>query len=89
MPCSIQIAQNIAFYGKPAVSAGDSPRVPGWNQSSQLTITPATPPTVPDENAIVHARGSTPYQGSPIFSAVFGNDSFDIAYEHYERYIGW
>lgn len=88
MPCTIQTAQNIAFYGKPTVSPSDPLRVPGWSQASQLTIAPATPVTLPTPTSLVYVEGSMSYLGSPVYSAIFGS-SLTIAYDHTERYIGW
>lgn len=88
MPCSIQTARNIAFYGKPNVNPGDPLRVPGWFQNSQLTISPTTPPTAAVATDIVLVQGTFVYQGSPVYNAVLGS-ALTISYDHTERYIGW
>lgn len=84
--CDVNIARNLAFYGTP--TAGTVERVPGWNASATLTITPATPPTSPTMTDIVTVYGEVTYQGSPIF-ALFLDDPPDLGYAYRMRYLGW
>lgn len=85
-PCSQTIARNLAFYGDPG--GGGSTRVPGWDDSSELTINLASPPLSPDETSVIIVEGKVAYQGSPLFAAVF-SESLTLRYWHTERYIGW
>lgn len=86
MPCTQTIARNLAFYGNPA---GTGPlRVPGWDNASELTITPATPATSPTATDLVTATGRFPYQGSPLFS-VLGLNTVELSYTYTLRYNGW
>jgi Flp pilus assembly protein TadG len=86
MPCSQNIARNLAFYGNPA---GTGPlRVPGWDNASELTITPATPPATPTATSLVTATGNFPYQGSPLIS-VLGLGTIRLSYTYTLRYNGW
>lgn len=85
MPCTISNAQNIAIYGNPA-GTGDA-RVPGWIPS-EVTIIPASPPTVPDATDIVTVSTTTAYEGSPLFRAVLSG-TVDMGYWVQMRYVGW
>ncbi len=87
--CSQEIARNIAFYGQPTV--GDFERVAGWNDASELTITPATPPSPPGGSAaisVVTVTGRTQYQGSPALGFILGTAP-TIEYSYEMRFIGW
>lgn len=84
--CSADTARNIAFYGNPAGSG--SPRVPGWDATSELTISPETPSTTPGAGDIVVVRGTVIYQGSPVFNAVL-DAPVPIGYWTTMRYFGW
>ncbi|MDU8913274.1 TadE/TadG family type IV pilus assembly protein [Aestuariicoccus sp. MJ-SS9] len=96
MPCSIQTARNIAFYGDPrgSVDAFGDPnplRVPGWYDGAPgatLDILPATPPTAPTADSLVSVEGRVLYQGSPLYAAILG-DAVTLGYYHTTRYIGW
>ncbi|MFC6639818.1 pilus assembly protein [Sulfitobacter sp. JBTF-M27] len=85
MPCSIDTARAIAFTGLPS---GGAPRVPGWDESSELTIVPGVPPGVPTSDDLVVVSGAVTYQGSPMLNAIFP-DSFSMGYSFQTRYIGW
>nr|WP_246525347.1 TadE/TadG family type IV pilus assembly protein [Thalassovita aquimarina] len=84
--CSQTIARNIAFYGQPTV--GSYERVVGWNDASELTITPATPPSPPGPNDVVTVTGRTVYRGSPVMGFVLGTAP-TIEYSYQMRFIGW
>lgn len=86
MRCSLATARNLAFYGNPAGTG--ALRVPGWDNASELTITPATPPAVPTATDLVVATAAFPYQGSPLFS-VLGLGSVELGYTYTLRYNGW
>lgn len=88
--CSETIAQNIAFYGHPAGSSGGSLRVPGWNNASQITITPATAsvPTSPTSTDIVRVTANMSYQGSPVLSAIVSG-TVTMRYTYETRFLGW
>lgn len=89
MPCSITIAEQIAFFGYPGASASTSSRrVPTWDDSTELTITPATPPTNPTATDVVTVTGTAPYSGSPVLSWIL-NQPPTIEYSVEMRYIGW
>jgi len=80
-----QAAINIALTGQPGPSG--NARVPGWN-SGGIAIFPAVPPTNPGPNDKVTVTGTTIYQGSPVFSAVLG-DNVEIGHWTQMRYLGW
>lgn len=87
--CSADIARNIAFYGNPT-GTGNT-RVPGWDQNSQLTLTPASKsdfPAVPAQTDKVVVTGTVNYNGSPLVS-VLNLSLITIEYTHEERYMGW
>lgn len=86
MPCSQAIARNLAFYGNPTGTG--AVRIPGWDNATELTITPATPPTVPTAASLVVATGTFPYQGSPLIS-VLGLGTIELSYTYTLRYNGW
>jgi len=86
--CTLANAQNIAFYGDPRGAANSALRVPGWDDSSELTITPASPPTEPDENDLVIVSAKFVYQGTPVYDAIFGGTT-EIGYNYTTRYFGW
>lgn len=85
-PCSLTIAKNFAFYGN-ATGTGTL-RVPGWDESSELELTPATPPTSPDATSIVTGVGTVSYVSSPLFGAL-QIDAITFSYTYSQRYIGW
>ena len=86
MTCSIPQARNIAFTGDPT---GTAPyRVPGWDDVTELTIEPATPPVSPSSNDFVLVRAEVPYQASALFQRVIGSN-VTIGYYHTTRYVGW
>lgn len=88
MPCEIDIAKNIAFFGNPA---GTGPwRVPGWDgsETEHLEITPTTPPGVPTATDVVQATGQFDYRGSPLIGAL-NLGTITLSYTHEQRYIGW
>ena len=66
MNCSIDIARNIAFYGKPNPAEGEYLRVPNWYGEDALVIEPAVPPTVPADTDIVFVKGEVAYASSPL-----------------------
>lgn len=84
--CTAAVARNIAFYGNPAGTGGL--RVPGWNDAAELTIEPATPPTVASSTDIVRVTGTLNYLGSPLMHVTLPN-AITVTYVHEERYIGW
>lgn len=88
MPCSIDIARNIAFYGNPAGSG--NLRVPGWNDNAGLVITPLEGdlPTVTDNEDMATITGIAQYDASPIFH-LLQIDPITIQYQFQMRYIGW
>ncbi|MFY0666069.1 MAG: pilus assembly protein [Natronospirillum sp.] len=88
--CSETIARNIAFYGHPAGASGGSLRVPGWNQASQLTISPdaASLPIAPAASDLVSMTATTDYQGSPAVRAIF-DGTVSMTYRFETRFIGW
>ncbi|MFY0692779.1 MAG: pilus assembly protein [Paracoccaceae bacterium] len=83
--CSQAKARNIAFYGNPAGTGGV--RIPGWDEASGLTITPATPPTSPTPADIVTVSGTMTYEGSPFFGFLLGS-SVTIGTYTTMRYLG-
>jgi hypothetical protein len=85
MPCSIDTARLIAFTGRPE---GGAPRVPGWDEASELVITPATPPTLPTDTDIVTVRGTVVYNSGPLIPFLFPQQ-FTLGYYYQTRYLGW
>lgn len=84
--CSETIARNIAFYGHPLGSSGGTLRMPGWDDASELTMSPdkASLPAIPTDADIVSATGVVPFHGW------FLNDrgiTINVTVEM--RYIGW
>jgi hypothetical protein len=89
MPCSIDIARNIAFYGDPAGLTGlNGLRVPGWDKAANLVITPLIPPTAPSSDDLAKITGIAVYNSSPVF-ALLQIPPITITYEFQMRYIGW
>ncbi|WP_212523409.1 TadE/TadG family type IV pilus assembly protein [Actibacterium sp. MT2.3-13A] len=86
--CSVAIAQNIAFYGKPNPTGADNPRVPGWTDPADLTIAPVPQPSHPASTDLVTVTGTLDYLGSPLFGAL-QIPIIEIEYTHTERYVGW
>ncbi|MGC9370868.1 MAG: TadE/TadG family type IV pilus assembly protein [Paracoccaceae bacterium] len=84
--CSVSIAQNIAFYGTPDGSG--PPRVPGWTDPADLTISPVPQPSNPGPTDVVTVTGTLEYNGSPLFG-VLNISILEIEYSHSERYLGW
>lgn len=84
--CSADIARKIAFFGNPEGSG--NPRVPGWDDEFELTISPTTPATTPSASDVVVVRGTVTYQGSPLFNAVL-DAPVPIGYWTTMRYLGW
>ncbi|OAN65279.1 hypothetical protein A8B83_05975 [Rhodobacteraceae bacterium EhC02] len=84
--CTQDIARNLAFFGNPAGTG--APRVPGWTDAADLTITPATPPSNPGAADIVTATGSLTYTGSPLMRLI-ELEGFTFTYTHNQRYMGW
>ncbi|MBD3666210.1 TadE/TadG family type IV pilus assembly protein [Sulfitobacter aestuariivivens] len=85
MSCDIATARLIAFTGNPG---GGAPRVPGWDEASELSITPTTLPSTPDENDIITVRGTVVYNSGPLLPLVFPQQ-FTIGYYYQTRYLGW
>ena len=88
MPCSLDIARNIAFYGEPSPDVGSSLRVPNWFGEDGISIEPAVPPATPTSGSIVAVKGTMVYAPSPLFG-ILQVGSVAITYEHQERYYGW
>ena len=86
MPCSIDIARNIAFHGNPTGTGGL--RVPGWDDDAGLTIVPLVPPTVPTPDDLTTITGISNYNASPVFY-LLQIDPITIQYEFQMRYIGF
>lgn len=84
--CTQDLARNLAFFGNPAGTG--APRVPGWTDAADLTITPATPPSNPGAADIVTATGSLTYTGSPLMRLI-ELEGFTFTYTHNQRYMGW
>ena len=85
MPCSRAQAINIAVFGNP--DGNGNPRVPGWT-TAEVTVAPEAPSGSPLATDLVTVSALTTYQGSPLFSAVLGNN-INIGYRTTMRYIGW
>ena len=84
--CSQDIARNIAFYGQPTVSSYE--RVVGWDDASELTITPETPPALGGPEDVITVTGRTVYQGSPLVGIVI-DSALTMEYSYQMRFIGW
>lgn len=86
--CSEDYARNIAFFGGP--NAGSALRVPGWDDASEITFSPAKAdlPTNPAPDDLVVVSGSVLYSGSAAFSLLFG-DGLTISHSVELRHIGW
>lgn len=84
--CSQDIARNIAFYGQPG--GGGSTRVVGWNDASELIISPAIPPLPPGPTDVIVVTGRTAYQGTPVLGFVT-DEALTIEYSYQMRFIGW
>lgn len=85
MPCSLDIARNIAFYGKPTAVTSDFLRVPGWQGADSLSITPTEDLEYGD---IIVVTGNVTYAASPLVSMLRIGD-IEIAFEYEQRYLGW
>lgn len=85
----MQRALNIGFYGNPAGTG--VVRVPDWDNfgvTTELVITPASPPVEPTAADVVVVVGNVIYRGTPLFDAVFGSN-IEIGYFQTMRYQGW
>ncbi|MDU8928275.1 pilus assembly protein [Alisedimentitalea sp. MJ-SS2] len=86
--CNQVTARNIAFFGNP--NGGGNLRVPGWNEASEITFSPAKSglSSFPEPDDIVKVTGTVTYLGSPAFSALLSN-SITITASAEMRSIGW
>lgn len=84
--CSEAIATNIAQFGHPGGESLGGLRAPGWDDSSQITFSPAKAslPAEPDSSSTVTVTASVPYSGWLIPSGVI-----TIRYAYQMRYAGW
>ncbi|MGO7382875.1 TadE/TadG family type IV pilus assembly protein [Rhizobium ruizarguesonis] len=80
--CNQATAKTIAFYGTQTPAADAQPRVPGWSNPADITI------TAPDADGNITIATAHLYQNSPVFSFL-GIDAITISSSHEERYIGW
>ncbi|MGO7581636.1 TadE/TadG family type IV pilus assembly protein [Rhizobium ruizarguesonis] len=80
--CNQATAKTIAFYGTQTPAADADPRVPGWSNPADITI------TAPDADGNITISTAHLYQNSPVFSFL-GIDAITISSSHEERYIGW
>ncbi|ARO27414.1 pilus assembly protein TadE [Rhizobium sp. S9] len=80
--CNQATAKTIAFYGTQTPAAGAQPRVPGWNDPADITI------SAPDADGNITISTAHLYQSSPVFGFL-GIDAITISSFHEERYIGW
>ena len=90
MPCSIDTARNIAFYGHPDGNPDGTRllRVPNWSDPTELTIEPETPPIFPTDDDVIIVTGTMEYYPSPLFS-MLSIGAIPITYIHQQRYMGW
>ncbi|KKZ85228.1 pilus assembly protein TadE [Rhizobium phaseoli] len=80
--CNQATAKTIAFYGTQTPAANAEPRVPGWNDPADITI------TAPDADGNITISTAHLYQSSPVFGFL-GIDAITLNSSHEERYIGW
>ncbi|GGD81249.1 MULTISPECIES: TadE/TadG family type IV pilus assembly protein [Rhizobium] len=80
--CNQATAKTIAFYGTQTPAAGAIPRVPGWKDAADITI------TAPDADGNITISTAHLYETSPVFGFL-GIDAITITSFHEERYIGW
>ncbi len=80
--CNQATAKTIAFYGTQTPAADAEPRVPGWKDAADITI------TAPDADGNITISTAHLYLSSPVFSFL-GIDAITISSFHEERYIGW
>ena len=85
MSCNEDTARLIAFTGSPD---GGASRVPGWGDVSELTISPAVPPTRPTTDSLVLVSGTVTYQATP-WTERFVPGGITMSYYHQVRYLGW
>lgn len=85
MNCDLTTARLIAFTGSPE---GGATRVPGWDDASELTLTPEMLPTSSTSASVVSAAGSVAYQATPWTSFV-APEGITMRYFHQTRYVGW
>lgn len=86
--CNETTAQNIAFYGNPQ---GTGPlRVTGWDDASEITISPAKASlsSYPEADDLVRVTGTVAYQGSPVFFALLPS-AITLTASIEMRSIGW
>jgi hypothetical protein len=88
--CNEATARNIAFYGDPRGLPFGRPRVPGWDDASEIVFEPtkANLWSFPDAEDIVKVTGTVTYQGSPAFSFVLDAE-VTISASTEMRSIGW
>lgn len=86
--CDEATARNIAFYGNPGGTG--NPRVPGWNDAAEISISPAKASlsNAPTQDDIVRVTGTVTYQGSPVMSALMSG-GITISSSTEMRSIGW
>jgi len=85
--CDLEIARNLAFYGKPIVDATTDPlRVPGWSDAADVTFERL--PELSDDPTLVRVTGTHTYTGSPLMR-LLQIEAFDFSYTHEQRYMGW
>ncbi|MGG7579123.1 TadE/TadG family type IV pilus assembly protein [Rhizobium sp. Nf11,1] len=80
--CNQATAKTIAFYGTQTPAANAQPRVPGWNDPADITI------SAPDADGNITISTAHLYQSSPVFGFL-GIDAITLSSFHEERYIGW
>ncbi|OHV19189.1 pilus assembly protein [Rhizobium sp. RMa-01] len=80
--CNQATAKTIAFYGTQTPAAGATPRVPGWTNPADITI------TAPDADGNITISTAHLYRSSPVFGFL-GINAITISSFHEERYIGW
>lgn len=87
--CSDTVAKNIALYGSPTNTG--VPRVPGWDDPSTITLSPATVAGFPSDASAyfpVVVGATIPYTASPLFAAL-QIPQISLSVRHVQRYIGW
>ena len=92
MPCSEDIAKNIALYGNPTGSG--RLRVPNWGPDDALDIEFSISdfPAKPTEEDTIIVEGTMKFIKSPFFevlSELLDIGDIYISYYHEERYFGW
>lgn len=79
-------ARNLALYASPTTQT--ALRVPGWDDPTTITITPATLVSSPSASDLITVSASTPYVGSPFFT-LLGFSGINLTYTYSMRHIGW